>query len=306
MHLTSNGAASRGAPPTELLVSIFGCKLHRMTGMARHAAKTSPNKWIILMPQRLRSCLARIKVCMHASPCSAHHPQHVVKCTKASYCLLLLLQGGHVPQVLHSPWAPQAVSFTCGFACSSLRTLAAELAQQPLEVTSSTEIAEADEQSAGNTAMPATSAAGQLPQAAEDSERVQSGARAGPSGKASAQRTPQLTCDFTMLAACAWELRDRWVPAKVDQVLLGAPSPPVDRGLWAEAYPESAVVDVERGIAKGSPHQGRRILHPGGDKPAPKEWRAPTGHPSGRAQHLHAAEDAGVAGGSCSHIGAQA
>ena len=107
-----------------------------------------------------------------------------------------------------------------------MRTSAPELAQQPPEVASSAEAPEADEQ----TAMPAASSAGQSPQAAEDSERAQSGASAGPSGKASAQRAPQLTCDFTMLAACAWELRDRWVPAKVDQVPLGAPSLPVDRG----------------------------------------------------------------------------
>ena len=100
-----------------------------------------------------------------------------------------------------------------------MRASAAELAQAPLEYASSSEASSEpdDEQPAGNTAVPAASTAGQGPQAGEDSERAQSGATAS----ASSQRPAQLTCDFTMLAACAWELRDRWVPAKVDQVSLG-------------------------------------------------------------------------------------
>ena len=46
-----------------------GCELQsRMTGVARQAAKASPQQWISLMPQRLRSSLARLQVCLHSSP----------------------------------------------------------------------------------------------------------------------------------------------------------------------------------------------------------------------------------------------
>ena len=45
-------------------------------------------------------------------------------------------------------------------------------------------------------------------------ERESTGAQAGTSGQAGIRKT---TCDFTLLAACAWELRERWLPAKVEQ-----------------------------------------------------------------------------------------
>ena len=43
------------------------------------------------------------------------------------------------------------------------------------------------------------------------------------------------TCDFTTLAACVAELKEHWVPAKVDQVRLG-PSYPDDWDIPASAH----------------------------------------------------------------------
>lgn len=38
------------------------------------------------------------------------------------------------------------------------------------------------------------------------------------SGNGASTSRAKVTCDFTLLAACTWELRQRWLPAKVDQV----------------------------------------------------------------------------------------
>jgi hypothetical protein len=48
-------------------------------------------------------------------------------------------------------------------------------------------------------------------------ERKNTGAQAGTSGQAGIQKVTQPSCDFTLLAACAWELRERWLPSKVEQ-----------------------------------------------------------------------------------------
>ena len=51
-------------------------------------------------------------------------------------------------------------------------------------------------------------------------DRVDSNSRASTSaGLQPAASRERLTCDYTLLAACVHELRHRWLPAKVDQVI---------------------------------------------------------------------------------------
>ena len=60
-----------------------------------------------------------------------------------------------------------------------------------------------------------TAAAEQSP---HEGQRISMHAHASTSGRPELPKRPQQACDFTLLAACAWELRERWLPAKVDQV----------------------------------------------------------------------------------------
>ena len=113
--------------------------------------------------------------------------------------------------------------WSSSFSCSSMQGIftSASAGVQPMEAATAEAVPAADistpaaEPACGPTP-PQLAVVEQSPHA---DQRTETNSQASTSGRLELQKGPKQSCDFTLLAACAWELRERWLPAKVDQVL---------------------------------------------------------------------------------------